>query len=151
MAVERTFVMIKPDGVQRGLVGEIIHRIERRGIKLVAMKFMNATDDILNRHYAEHIGKGFFAGLLEYIKSGPVVAMVWEGDNAIETIRTTMGKTKAHEADPGTIRGDFALHVSRNLVHGSDGGDSAAREIAIWFTPAELVEYTRAVDGWIHE
>lgn len=151
MAVERTFVMIKPDGVQRGLVGEIITRLERRGIKLVAMKFMNATDAILNDHYAEHIGKPFFAGLVEYIKSGPVVAMVWEGDNAIETIRKTMGKTKANEAEPGTIRGDFALHVSRNLVHGSDGAEAAAREIAIWFSAAEQVEYARAVDGWIHE
>lgn len=151
MAVERTFVMIKPDGVQRGLVGEIITRLERRGIKLVAMKFMNATDAILEAHYAEHVGKGFFAGLLEYIKSGPVVAMVWEGDNVIETVRTTMGKTKANEAAPGTIRGDLALHVSRNLVHGSDGGDAAAREIAIWFSEAEQLDYTRNVDGWIHE
>jgi nucleoside-diphosphate kinase len=143
--------MIKPDGVQRGLIGEIIQRIERRGIKLVAMKFMNATDAILEAHYAEHIGKPFFAGLVEYIKSGPVVAMVWEGDNVIETIRTTMGKTKAHEAAPGTIRGDLALHISRNLVHGSDGAEAAAREIAIWFSEAEQISFTRNTDGWIHE
>lgn len=149
--VERTLILVKPDGVQRGLVGEVISRFERRGLKIVGMKFMRATEAILEKHYAEHYGKDFYTGLVNYILSGPIVAMVLEGDNAIEACRTTIGDTKAHKAPAGTIRGDLAIHVSRNLVHGSANADDAAREIPIWFSDADLVSYQRATDPWIHE
>lgn len=149
--MERTLILVKPDGVQRGLVGEVIGRFERRGLRLVAMKLMQITPELAARHYGEHKGKPFYDGLISYITSGPVVAMVWEGTEAIRAARETMGKTKPFEAAPGTIRGDFALETGRNIVHGSDGPESAAREVALFFNPSELVAWGRTVDPWIFE
>jgi nucleoside-diphosphate kinase len=148
--MERTFVIIKPDGVQRGLIGEIVARFERRGLKIVGMKFMQVSESLARQHYAAHEGKPFFPGLIEYITSGPVVALVLEGTGAIATVRRTMGATKPGEADPGTIRADFGLEIGRNLVHGSDGEESAATEIALWFGE-DLVSWGRATDPWIFE
>jgi nucleoside-diphosphate kinase len=149
MAIERTFVMVKPDGVQRGLVGEIINRFEKRGLKLVALKIVNASEAKLAVHYKEHVGKGFYPGLVAYITSGPVVQMVLEGPNAIAAARTTIGKTKAHEAEAGSIRGDLALDISMNLVHGSDGEEAAAHEISVWFNDDEILPYVRGIDAWL--
>jgi nucleoside-diphosphate kinase len=149
--VERTFVMLKPDAVQRGLAGEIIHRFERRGLKLAALKMVQVTEEFANRHYAAHVGKPFFAGLIRYITGGPVVAMVWEGTNAIEVARATMGATNPSKAAPGTIRADFSLEMGRNLVHGSDGPESASAEIALWFGTDEVINYERISDAWIFE
>lgn len=148
--MERTFVMIKPDGVQRGLVGEIISRFERRGMKLVAMKFMHVSRELAEKHYAVHKGRPFYNGLIEYITSGPVVAMVLEGTDAIVVARNTMGATKPAEAAPGTIRADFGIEIGRNLVHGSDGAETAAFEIGLWFGD-DLPGWTRDVDRWIFE
>ncbi len=146
--MERSFVMVKPDGVQRGLVGEVISRLERRGLKLVAAKFMHVSRELAEKHYEAHRDKPFFPGLIQFITSGPVMAMVWEGPNAIATIRKTMGATNPANAEPGTIRGDFACDIANNIVHGSDGPESAAREIELWF--GEVGEsYARAVDQWI--
>ena len=130
---ERTFIMIKPDGVARGLVGEIIQRFENRGLMPVAMKMMRIPPDLARNHYAVHADKPFFSSLIEYITSGPVVAMVWEGKNAIEASRATMGSTDSLEAVPGSIRGDFGLDVEQNLIHGSDGPETAAHEIELFF------------------
>jgi len=149
--LERTLILVKPDGVQRGLIGEVIARFERRGLRLVGMKLMQISPDLASRHYGEHKGKSFYDGLIGYITSGPVVAMVWEGSEAIRAARETMGKTKPFEAAPGTIRGDFALETGRNIVHGSDGPESAAREIALFFKPDELVDWARSSDPWIFE
>lgn len=149
--MERTFVMLKPDAVQRGLAGEIIQRFERRGLKIVALKMVHVSAEFANQHYAAHVGKPFFPGLIKYITSGPVVAMVLEGTNAIDVARATMGATHPAKAAPGTIRADFSLEMGRNLVHGSDGPESAAAEIGLWFTAAELITYSRSVDGWIFE
>lgn len=147
--MERTFVMLKPDAVQRGLVGEIIARFERRGLKLVAMKLLRVSPGLAHRHYAVHASKPFFAGLIAYITSGPVVAMVLEGKDAIEVARATMGATNPASAAPGTIRADYAVEMGRNLVHGSDGPETAASEIGLWFSPEDLLDYERSVDGWI--
>lgn len=147
--MERTFVMVKPDGVQRGLIGEVILRLERRGLKLVAAKFMQVSRDLAETHYAVHKGKPFYAGLVNYITSAPVMAMVWEGPNAIQAVRQTMGATRPTEAAPGSIRHDFALEVGRNLTHASDGPETAEAEIALWFKPGELVSWNRATDDWI--
>lgn len=149
--MERTFVMLKPDAVQRGLVGEIIARFERRGLKLVAMKMVHVTPEFAHQHYAVHVGKPFFEGLIKYITSGPVVAMVLEGTNAIDVARTTMGVTNPAKAAPGTIRADFALELGRNLVHGSDSPETAAFEIGLWFKEDELLAYERSTDRWIFE
>ncbi len=149
--MERTFVMLKPDAVQRGLVGEIINRFERRGLKIVAMKMVHITTEFAHQHYAVHVGKPFVEGLIKSITSGPVVAMVLEGTNAIDVARATMGATNPAKASPGTIRADYSLEMGRNLVHGSDGPETAATEIALWFKPDELWEYGRSVDGWIFE
>ena len=149
--MEQTLVLVKPDGVQRGLIGEIIVRLERRGLKLLGLKFMQMSRELAAAHYAPHEGKPFYNGLVDYITSGPVVAMVWEGKDAIAIVRKTMGVTKAGEAEPGTIRGDFAVEIGRNLVHGSDAPESAAREQALFFTAAELVSWERATDPWIRE
>ena len=146
---ERTLILVKPDGVQRGLIGEIINRFEQRGLKIVGLKLVRATEAILEKHYAEHYGKDFYPGLVAYIMSGPIVGMVLEGVNAIEASRVTIGATKAHTAAAGTIRGDLALNVSNNLVHGSANAADAAREVPIWFSDAELLEYGRAIDPWI--
>ncbi|WP_172196237.1 MULTISPECIES: nucleoside-diphosphate kinase [Saccharibacillus] len=147
--MERTFMMVKPDGVQRGLVGRIVSRFEDKGFKLVAGKFMQISEEQAKRHYAEHEGKPFFGDLVEFITSGPVFAMVWEGDDVIALSRILMGKTKVTEALPGTIRGDFAAHTPFNLIHGSDGTESAKREIANFFTEAEQHDYDKAVARWI--
>lgn len=149
--MERTLVLIKPDGVQRGLIGEIIGRFERRGLRVVGMKFVWATQEIAELHYAPHKGKPFYPGLIRFITSGPVVAMVWEGTQAIKKVRKMMGETKPAEADLGTIRGDLAMDMGQNLVHGSDSPASSATEIGIWFSPEELVEWSRSVDSWVFE
>ena len=148
--MERTFVMIKPDGVQRGLVGEIISRFERRGFKIAAMKMVHVSRKLAEKHYAVHKGRPFYDGLIEYITSGPVVAMVLEGTDAIIVARNTMGATKPAEATPGTIRADFGMEIGRNLVHGSDGPETAAFEISLWFGN-DIPEWKRDVDPWIFE
>ncbi|MGQ0847506.1 MAG: nucleoside-diphosphate kinase [Actinomycetota bacterium] len=130
---ERTFVMVKPDGVARGLVGEVISRFERKGLKLEKVRMLTIDQQMARRHYAEHVDKGFFPELLEFITGGPVVAMEWSGEQAISVARTLMGSTNPMQADPGTIRGDFGLAVTQNIVHGSDGTASAARELALFF------------------
>jgi nucleoside-diphosphate kinase len=137
--VERTFVMVKPDGVRLRLVGEVVRRFERRGFALRAMKALRIDRDLATRHYAEHVGKPFFEPLVEFITSGPVVAMVWEGRDAVSVARAMLGTTDAAQAAPGTIRGDFSLSKEQNVVHGSDGSESAAREIALFFAEDELV------------
>lgn len=137
--MERTFAMVKPDGVQRGLVGEVISRLEKRGIRIVALKMMTITRKLAEQHYAEHSGKPFFAELVNFITSGPVVAMVLEGENVIGMVRTMMGATDPQEAAPGTIRGDLAINMQNNIIHGSDSPASAAREIYFFFAEKELV------------
>lgn len=149
--MERTFVMLKPDAVQRGLVGEIIQRLERRGLRIIALKMVRISPEFAHKHYAVHVGKPFFEGLIRYITSGPVVAMVLEGTNAIEVTRATMGATNPAKAAPGTIRADLALEMGRNLVHGSDGPETAAFEIGLWFGEEELLDYDRTIDAWIFE
>ncbi len=149
--MERTLVLVKPDGVQRGLIGEIIGRLERRGLKLVGMKLMQVDDALARQHYGEHVDRPFFAGLVNFITSSPVVAMAWEADNAVEAVRSTMGQTNPTTSPPGTIRGDLAMDIGRNLVHGSDSPESAQRELALFFSAAELLDYARANDGWIKE
>lgn len=149
--MERTLVLVKPDGVQRGLIGEIISRLERRGLKLVGMKLMQVNDALARQHYGEHVDRPFFAGLVAFITSSPVVAMAWEAENAVEAVRNTMGQTNPTTSPPGTIRGDLALDIGRNLVHGSDSRESAERELALFFGAGELLDYTRANDGWIKE
>jgi nucleoside-diphosphate kinase len=149
--VERTLVIVKPDGVQRGLIGEIILRLERRGLKLVGMKFMQITPELASRHYAVHKGKPFYEPLVAYITSSPVVVMVWEGKQAIEVVRRTMGATNPANAELGTIRADLGVEIGRNLVHGSDGPETAAFEVALFFREDELVEWTRSAERWIVE
>jgi nucleoside-diphosphate kinase len=149
--VERTLVIIKPDGVQRQLIGPIITRLEQRGLKIVAMKLIQVSDDLARKHYAIHEGKPFYEPLIKYITSAPVVAMVIEGPNAIEVTRNTMGATNPVGATPGTIRADYGLEIGRNLVHGSDGPETAVAEIALWFDQSELLTYQRDVDRWILE
>ena len=149
--MERTLVIIKPDAVQRGLVGPILTRLERRGLRFAAMKLIQITPELAARHYAIHKGKPFYKGLVEFITSGPVVVAVIEGTDAIDTVRKTMGATSPAQAEPGTIRADYALEIGRNLVHGSDGADTAAYEIPLFFTEAEILSYQRAIDAWINE
>jgi len=149
--VERTLVLAKPDAVQRGLVGEIVTRFERRGLQIVALKLQHVSASLAREHYKEHEGKPFFKGLVDYITSTPVVAMVLEGPNAIELCRTTIGATNPQSAAPGSIRGDFAVQVGRNLVHGSDSPASAKREIDLFFQPSELLAYERTNQRWITE
>ncbi|TDL27429.1 nucleoside diphosphate kinase [Rickenella mellea] len=147
---ERTYIMVKPDGVQRALVGEIISRFEKRGFKLIAMKLVHATTEHLEKHYADLKGKPFFPGLIKYMASGPVVAMVWEGLDAVKTGRVMLGATNPLASAPGTIRGDYALAVGRNICHGSDAVESAEKEIALWF-PEGIVQYTDHKAEWIFE
>jgi nucleoside-diphosphate kinase len=149
--MEKTFVMIKPDGVQRGLIGEIIARLERRGLKLIAAKFMNVDHGLAETHYSIHKGKPFYDGLIKYITSGPVMAMIWQGPNAIAAVRQTMGSTKPIESTPGSVRHDFGLEVERNLTHASDSVQNGIEEINLWFTPDEQVQWARANDPWIYE
>lgn len=151
MAMERSLVIIKPDGVQRGLIGTIISRLENRGLKIVAMKMIQMDEDLARRHYAIHEGKPFFESLIKYITSAPVVVMVVEGPRAVEVVRKTMGATNPADADPGTIRADFALEIGRNLIHGSDSLETAEKEISLFFNPSEILSYTRDTDRWIFE
>lgn len=146
--MERTLVLLKPDAIQRRLVGKIISRIEEKGLKIVAMKMMRVTRELAERHYAEHREKPFFGELVSFITSGPIVAMVVEGPDAIGTVRKMMGKTNPLEAAPGTIRGDYGLSVTMNLIHGSDSPETSAREIPIFFSPEEVLDYGMADDHW---
>ena len=148
---ERTFVLLKPDAVQRARVGEIVGRFERRGLKLVALKMIRVTRRLAETYYAEHKGKGFFEPLMTYIGAGPVVAMVLEGDGAVAAVRKMMGKTNSAEAEPGTIRGDLALTIGRNLIHGSDSTKSAKREISLFFKQDEIHAYARIDEPWLRE
>ena len=149
--MERTLIIVKPDAVQRGLIGTVLGRLEARGLKLVGLKLMAIDEGLARRHYGEHEGKPFFAGLVEYITSSPVVVGVLEGRDAVAAVRATVGATKPVEAAPGTIRGDLALEIGCNLVHASDAPQTAEREVALFFRPEELVGYERATDRWISE
>lgn len=151
MASERTLVLVKPDGVQRGLVGEILGRLERRGLRIVALDFRVIDSSVSSVHYTEHRGKPFYAGLVEYIGSGPSAVVVFEGPDAITTVRTTVGATNPAEATPGTIRGDLGLERGRNLIHASDSAESASREIDLFFGGKPLLSYERDIDRWIIE
>ena len=151
MAVERTLILIKPDAVQRSLTGEILGRFEKRGLKIVGAKLTQVERSLAEEHYAEHVGKPFLAGLLDFITSSPLLALVFEGKRAIELARQTMGATDPGKAAPGSIRADFGLSVGMNLVHGSDGPESAAREIALWFDESELIDYVQATEQWLIE
>ena len=148
MAIERTFVAIKPDGVQRGLVGEILGRFERKGFKLVGLKQLIPSRELAGKHYGVHSERPFFAGLVDFITSGPLVAMVWEGDGVITSARKLIGATKPLEAEPGTIRGDLAVNIGRNVIHGSDGPDTADFEINLWFSSEELNAWTPSDQSW---
>jgi nucleoside-diphosphate kinase len=149
--LERTFLMIKPDGVQRNLVGEIIRRFETKGFTLVGLKLMNVSKELAEQHYDVHKERPFFPGLVQFITSGPVVAMVWEGDGVIASARKIIGATKPLEAEPGTIRGDFGVTVGRNLIHGSDGPDTAKTEIGLWFKEEELANWQPTLTPWLYE
>ncbi|MBE9156126.1 nucleoside-diphosphate kinase [Nodosilinea sp. LEGE 06152] len=149
--MERTFLMIKPDGVQRGLISNIIGRFETKGFTLVGMKFMAVSRELAEKHYDVHRERPFFAGLVDFITSGPVVAMVWEGEGVIASARKIIGATKPLEAEPGTIRGDLGVTVGRNIIHGSDAPETAQAEIALWFSDAELVSWEPAAKGWLYE
>jgi nucleoside-diphosphate kinase len=149
--MERSLVLVKPDGVQRGLIGEVIARLERRGLRLVAAKFIQTSQELAETHYAIHKGKPFYEGLIKYITSAPVMAMAWEGPNAIAAIRQTMGATRPTEAAPGSIRHDFALEVGRNLTHASDSIENGEKEVSLWFRRDEIVIWKRDADQWIFE
>ena len=151
MSKERTFVMIKPDAVQRGLIGEIISRFENKGIKIVAMKFISVPRELAEKHYAIHKGKPFFEATVNYIMSAPVVAMVLEGNDIIKMVRTMIGKTDPMDAEMGTIRGDYCQFIGRNIVHGSDAPDTAKFEINLWFKPEEISQYKKIDEGWLQE
>ena len=148
MSAQRTFVAIKPDGVQRGLVGQILNRFEQKGFKLIALKQLTPSRQLAETHYGVHKDRPFFSGLVDFITSGPVVAMVWEGDGVIASARKLIGATKPLEADPGTIRGDLAVNIGRNVIHGSDGEETAAFEIGLWFNESELNDWTPADHQW---
>ncbi len=149
--MEKTLVLVKPDGVQRGLIGEVIARLESRGLRLVAAKFMQVSEELAAAHYAEHVERPFYPNLIAYITSAPVMAMAWEANNAVAAVRQTLGATKPTEAAPGTIRHDYGLEIGRNLVHGSDSPASGEREVNLWFEETELVNWTRENDRWIFE
>jgi nucleoside-diphosphate kinase len=149
--MERTLVIVKPDGVQRGLVGPILSRLEARGLKLVGLKLVQVSRDLAERHYAEHQGKEFYEGLLNYITSGPVIVACVEGTSAVQMVRNSVGATNPLNAAPGTIRGDLAVDIGRNLIHASDAAETATRELALWFATDELLGYARDVDRWIFE
>jgi nucleoside-diphosphate kinase len=149
--VERTLVLVKPDGVQRGLIGEVVSRLERRGLRLMAARFTHVSRSLAERHYAVHKGKAFYPGLVDYITSAPVLAMVWEGPQAIAAVRQTMGATRPTDAAPGTVRADFGLEVGRNLTHASDSPTTAEEEVSLWFAPEELVSWERDLDRWMFE
>jgi nucleoside-diphosphate kinase len=148
--MERTFIMVKPDGVQRNLIGEIVARFEKKGFQLVGAKLMQVSRELAEQHYAEHKERPFFGELVDFITSGPVFAMVWEGENVIATARQMMGKTNPQEAAPGTIRGDYGLTVGKNVIHGSDSPESAEREIKLFFKEEELVNYSKLMNQWLY-
>lgn len=149
--MEQSLVLIKPDGVQRGLIGEIITRFENRGLRLIGAKFLLVSEDLAKKHYAVHEGKHFYDSLITFITSAPVMAMVWEGPDAISAIRQTVGKTRGTEADPGTIRHDYGIQARFNLVHASDSVENGQAEIALWFKPEELVRWKRVTEDWMFE
>lgn len=149
--MEQTLVLVKPDGVQRGLIGEVIARLERRGLRLAAAKFMDVSQELAETHYAVHKGKPFYEPLIRYITSAPVMAMVWEGPNAVAAVRQTMGDTHPTKAAPGSLRHDFALEVGRNLTHASDTPENGVKEVELWFTPDEIVSWDRDIDRWVFE
>lgn len=151
MAMERTYIMIKPDGVQRGLVGNIVSRFEARGYKLAAMKTKQATKELLDQHYQDLVSKPFFPALRDYMLSGPVVCMIWEGTEAVSTGRKMLGETNPLNSAPGTIRGDFCLEVGRNICHGSDSVENAQREIGLWFEPSEVLDWSSHSEAWVYE
>lgn len=148
---ERTFIMVKPDGVQRGLVGTIIQRFENKGFKLVGLKFMWPSEELLQKHYSDLASRPFFPGLLKYISSGPVVPMVWEGLNVVKTGRQILGATNPADSAPGTIRGDLCIDVGRNIIHGSDSVEAAKKEIDLWFSEKEIIGWTPAAESWVYE
>lgn len=148
--MERTFLMVKPDGVQRNLIGEIVGRFEKKGFQLVGAKLMQITPELAGEHYGEHKERPFFGELVEFITSGPVFAMVWEGENVIATSRLLVGATNPKESAPGTIRGDFAVTVGKNIIHGSDSADSAVREIGLFFKEDELASYAKDANNWVN-
>ncbi len=148
--MEKTFLMIKPDGVQRQLIGEIVGRFESKGLQLVAAKLITIPVELAEQHYGEHKGKQFYDRLVQFITSGPVFAMVWEGENVVELTRKMMGKTNPKDAEPGTIRGDYCMFVSKNIIHGSDSIESAQREINLFFNENEIVSYNKALNSWIY-
>lgn len=149
--MERTFLLVKPDGVQRGLVGEIIGRFEAKGFTIVGLKFMTVSSELAGEHYAVHRERPFFAGLVEFITSGPVAAMVWEGEGVVAAARKMIGATNPLTAEPGTIRGDFGINIGRNLIHGSDATETAEHEIKLWFKEEELVNWQPHLMPWLHE
>ncbi len=149
--MERTLVIVKPDGVQRGLVGEVISRIERRDLRLIGMKFMQVSEELAAQHYAIHKGKPFYDGLIAYIISSPVAVMVWEGPKAVEAVRQLMGATNPTNAAPGTVRADFAIDIGRNLTHASDSVENGEAEVALWFNPEELVSWKKDGERWAFE
>ncbi|RSL33814.1 nucleoside-diphosphate kinase [Salibacterium salarium] len=147
--MEKSFIMVKPDGVQRNLIGEIVQRFEKKGFTLVAGKLITISPELAEQHYGEHKGKAFFENLVSFITSGPVFAMIWEGEDVIKTARKMMGSTNPAEAEPGTIRGDYGVRVSMNVIHGSDSGESAEREIKLFFNNDDIVDYKKTVNDWI--
>ena len=149
--MDRTLVLIKPDALQRGLAGEILSRLERRGLKIVALRLMRLDEALARRHYAEHEGKPFLDSLIRFITSGPLIAAVFEGPNAVEVVRRIMGATDPQNAEPGTIRGDYGLYVQNNLIHGSDSRETAEREIALFFNEGDLLSWERSADAWVFE
>ena len=149
--MEKTLVLVKPDAVQRGLIGEVISRLERRGLRLLAAKFIQVSQELAETHYAIHKGKPFYEPLIKYITSSPVMAMIWEGPNGVAAVRQTMGATRPTEAAPGSVRHDFGLEVGRNLTHASDSVENGEKEVALWFEPDELVSWERAIDPWVFE
>jgi len=149
--MERTLILVKPDAMQRGLAGEVISRLERRGLRIAAIRLLQMDEALAARHYAEHVEKPFYRSLVDFIKSSPVIAAVFEGPNAVEIVRTTMGATDPRKSPPGSIRGDLAIYITQNLIHGSDSPESAEREIGLFFDPGDVVSYERDVDGWIYE
>ena len=149
--MSRTLVLLKPDAVQRSLVGEVTARLERRGLKIVGMKLMQVSDDLARKHYSEHEGKPFFHGLVQFITSCPIVAMVLDGENAVQLVRAAVGSTNPVDSTPGSIRGDYGMTVGMNLVHGSDSDESAKREIDLFFSPNEILSYERGIDQWVTE
>lgn len=148
--MEKTFIMVKPDGVQRGLIGEVVRRFEQKGFKLAGAKLMQVTKELAEEHYGEHKERPFFGELVDFITSGPVFAMVWEGEDVIKTSRNMIGATNPVEATPGSIRGDFALTVGKNIIHGSDSPESSEREIGLFFQDGEQVNYEKDASAWIY-